>query len=178
MGAGAGRVSADGEGAWQSDYADSNQDYDALYYNLELSGNIKPFAFGAGYESLGSGNNDNVPGARVGFKTPLATLHAFNGWADAFLATPNAGLRDLYGFAQVMLPAQIPLRFIYHKFDADSGRGDFGQEFDVVLSKKFGKHWSGLLKYSCYDGKDAAVPALAVANVEVHKFWAQVEFTF
>jgi len=166
------------EGAWQTDYSDSTLDYDALYYNLELSANIKPFAFGAGYESLGSGKNENAPGTRVGFKTPLATLHAFNGWADTFLATPNTGLRDLYGFAQVTLPAQIPLRLVYHKFDPESGSGDFGQEFDVVLSKKFGKHWSGLLKYSYYEGKDAAPPSLAAANVNVHKFWAQVEFNF
>jgi hypothetical protein len=166
------------EFAWQTDYADSTQDYATEYYNLELSGNLKPFAFGAGYEVLGSDSNDNAPGTRSSFKTPLATLHAFNGWADVFLNTPANGLRDLYGFAQVTLPYQIPLRFVYHKYDADSGSGDYGQEFDVVASKKFGKHWTALLKYSFYDGDDAAPPALAVADVEVHKFWVQVEFNF
>ncbi|MBI4327787.1 MAG: alginate export family protein [Chloroflexi bacterium] len=167
-----------GEFAWQTDYGGSQLDYDAIYYNVELSANVKPFAFGAGYETLGSARNDSVPGARVGFKTPLATLHAFNGWADSFLATPNAGLRDLYGFAQVTLPAQVPLRFVYHKFDADNGGADFGQEFDVVASKKLGKYWTALLKYAFYDGQDAAAPALALANVDIHKFWAQVEFNF
>lgn len=166
------------EFAWQTDYADTTQDYATEYYNLELSGNVKPFAFGAGYEVLGSDSNDNAPGTRTGFKTPLATLHAFNGWADVFLNTPANGLRDLYGFAQVTLPYQVPLRFVYHKYDADSGNGDYGQEFDVVASKKFGKYWTALLKYSFYDGDDAATPALAVADVEVHKFWAQVEFNF
>jgi hypothetical protein len=158
--------------AWQTDYADSTQDYDALYYNLELSGNVKPFAFGVGYESLGSGSNGNAPGTRVGFKTPLATLHAFNGWADEFLGTPAAGLTDIYGFVQVTLPAQIPLRLVYHKFDAESGSGDFGHEIDVVASKKFGKHWSGMLKYAYFDGKDAPVA------FDAQKFWAQVEFNF
>jgi hypothetical protein len=97
-----------------------------------------------------------------------------------FLDTPLRGLRDLYGFAQVTLPYQVPLRFIYHKFDADSGGGDFGQEFDVVASRKFGKYWTALLKYSYYDGKDIipfpTPPGPSVSDV--HKFWAQIEFNF
>lgn len=165
------------EFAWQTDYADSPQSYEAEYFNVELGAAIKPFAFGAGYEVLGTDSNDNAPGS-IGFRTPLATLHAFNGWADVFLATPSNGLRDLYGFAQVTLPAQIPLRVVYHKFDADSGGADYGQEFDVMASKKFGKYWTALLKYSFYDGDEAAPPALAVPDVEIHKFWAQVEFNF
>lgn len=167
-----------GEFAWQTEYADSTLDYDAKYYNLELSGNIKPFAFGAGYEVLGSGENSGAGGGRTAFRTPLATLHAFNGWADVFLNTPNDGLRDLYAFAQVTLPAQIPLRFVYHKFDADSGSADYGQEFDVVASKKFGKNWTATLKYAYYMGEDAAAPALAAPDVDVQKFWAQIEFNF
>lgn len=165
------------EVAGQTDYADSALDYDALYYNLELSGNVKPFAFGVGYEVLGSGRNDHAPG-RIGFQTPLATLHAFNGWADMFLATPNAGLHDLYAFAQITLPWQMPLRFVYHKLDADHGGADFGHEYDVVLSKQLGKHWSAMLKYSYYHGQDAAPPAIAAANVNAHKLWAQIEFNY
>lgn len=167
-----------GEFAWQTEYGDSALDYDAPYYNIELSGNVKPFAFGAGYEVLGSGENSGAGGGRTGFRTPLATLHAFNGWADVFLNTPNEGLRDLYAFAQVTLPGKIPLRFVYHKFDADSGDADFGQEFDVVASRKFGRNWTVLLKYANYVGEDAATPALALADVDVQRFWAQVEFNF
>ncbi|MEW6158473.1 MAG: alginate export family protein [Verrucomicrobiota bacterium] len=165
------------EFAWQTDYAASPQGYEAEYYSFEVGANLKPFAFGAGYEVLGTDSNSNGAGS-VGFRTLLATLHAFNGWADVFLNTPSKGLRDLYGFAQVTLPAQIPLRFVYHKFDADSGGADYGQEFDVIASKKFGKHWTALVKYSFYEGQDAAPPALAVPGVDVHKFWAQVEFNY
>jgi len=167
-----------GEFAWQTDYADSTLNYEASYYNVELSGNIKPFAFGAGAEGLGSGANSGAGGGQAAFRTPLATLHAFNGWADVFLNTPNNGLQDLYAFAQITLPPQIPLRFVYHKFDAEHGGADYGQEFDVVASKKFGKYWTALLKYAYYDGKDAAAPALTVPNVNVQKFWAQMEFNF
>lgn len=157
--------------ALQTDYGDSTLNYEALYYNLELSAAIPSVAFGAGYEVLGSDNN-------VGVKTPLATLHAFNGWADVFLTTPNAGLRDLYAFGQITLPASLPLRLTYHQYHAADGAGDFGKEFDVSLSKKFGKSWTALLKYCYYAGNDAAAPSLPVADTNVQKFWAQVEFNF
>jgi hypothetical protein len=159
------------EFALQTDYANSPLNYSAEYYNVELSGAIKPFAFGIGYEVLGSDNG-------ASFRTPLATLHAFNGWADVFLNTPAAGLRDLYAFAQITLPQQIPLRFVYHKFDADTGGGDFGHEFDVIASRRFGRNWTALLKYAYYVGKDAAPPALTVPNVDKQVFWAQIEFNF
>jgi Alginate export len=175
------KVSVDyrAEFAWQTDYADSTLRYGAEYYNLEAGAGVKPFAFGAGYEDLGSSANTGAGGGRASFRTPLATLHAFNGWDDVFLATPANGLRDLYGYAQVMLPAvQVPLRFVYHKFDADYGGGNYGQEFDVVASKKFGRYWTALVKYAYYDGADAlGLPATA-AHMDIQKFWAQVEFNF
>ena len=85
------------EVALQTDYKDSLQDYQAAYYNFELSATMKPVSIGAGYEVLGSDENDAGVG-NVGFRTPLATGHAFNGWADVFLATPANGLRDAYAF--------------------------------------------------------------------------------
>jgi len=157
------------EVAFQTDYADSPQDYETEYYNIELGANVKPVVFGAGYEVLGSDNG-------FSFKTPLATLHAFNGWADVFLATPALGLQDIYAFAQVTLPAQIPLRAVYHKFDSDEGSADYGSEIDVVASKKFGKNWAAMLKYAYYMGEDpvSGLPA----GTDVQKFWAQVEYNF
>jgi hypothetical protein len=169
-----GKVSADyrAEYAYQTDYGKSTLNYNASYYNFEAGLNAKPFAFGGGYEVLGSGSNTGAGPARTGFQTPLATLHAFNGWDDVFLATPADGLQDLYGYFQVTLPEQIPVRFVYHKYNADYGSGDYGQEYDVVVSKKFGKYWNALVKYACYNGQDAP------AAYTVNKFWAQVEFNF
>lgn len=165
------------EFAYQKNWAGSPLRYDARYYNLEGGLNIKPVAFGGGYEVLGSGANSGAFGGRASFRTPLATLHAFNGWDDVFLTTPANGLDDLYGYLQVTLPAQIPVRFVFHKFAADSGGGDYGNEFDVMASKKFGKHCSALVKYACFQGQDAASPSIA-ANADIQKFWAQVEFNF
>jgi hypothetical protein len=168
------------EFAWQTDYASSPLRYGTQYYNLEGGVNIKPFSLGAGYEDLGSSANTGVTGGQASFRTPLATLHWFNGWANVFITTPVDGLRDLYGYAQVILPEQVPVRFVYHKFDADYGSGNYGQEFDVMAWKNFGKYWSVTLQYAYYQGQDAAPGSfLATApHVDAQKFWAQIEFNF
>ena len=165
------------EFAWQTAYADSPQDYQTEYYHFMLGANVKPFVLGAGYEVLGSGSNDGAGPANVGFRTPLATLHAFNGWADVFLNTPNDGLRDFYAFAQVTLPGEIPFRFVYHLFNSDTDGLNYGQEFDFVLSKKLGKYWNAMAKYAFYDAQAPAPPAQVVA-ANVQKFWLQLEFNF
>jgi hypothetical protein len=164
--------------AWQTDYAESPLQYDALYANLEGGFTFNHFSIGAGWEDLGSGRNSGLGGGRASFRTPLATLHAFNGWDDVFVNTPANGLHDLYGYAQVVLPAAIPVRFIYHKYDADWGGDNYGQEFDVIASKKLGKYWTALLKYACYEGEDAPAPSLALTGVDVQKAWAQLEFNY
>jgi hypothetical protein len=166
------------EFAWQTDYADNPQRYGAPYYNLEAGANIHPLAFGAGYEVLGSGKNDGKGGGYASFQTPLATAHAFNGWADVFVTTPPNGLRDVYAYLQVTLPARIPVRFVYNKYDADHGSSDYGQEFDFLVTRKFGKHWSGLLEYAYYLGEDPAPPSVTARDVTVQKFWAAAEFNY
>lgn len=160
-----GAVSYRGEFAWQTDYADNPADYETAYYLGELKATYDRFSLSVGYEALGSDNAQ-------GFRTPLATLHAFNGWADVFSTTPTTGLRDFYASAGVNLPLNIPVNFVYHKFDADTGGADFGQEYDLVASRKFGKNWTVLAKYAKYDGK--AAPFAFDKQV----FWAEIEFNF
>ena len=65
----------------------------------------------------------------------------------------------------------MPLWFVYHKVDSDTGGLDLGHEFDVVLSKKLGKHWAALAKYAHYEAEDGPF-----GNVD--KFWLQLEFNF
>ena len=163
-----------GEFAWQTDYADSPLDYATEYYNIEAGATILPVSFGAGYEVLGSDVDDNpfLGPTRVSFRTPLATAHPFNGWANVFTTTPAEGLRDVYGFVQVTLPYDVPVRAVYHSFEPDARGPDFGHEIDLMASKKFGKYWAATVKYAHYDGKDVPV------NFDVDKFWAQVEFSF
>jgi hypothetical protein len=171
------RLNHRAEYAFQTDYAEQPARYSAHYLRAELSGDYDRFTLGAGCELLGSGRNRNQPGTRVGFKTPLATLHAFNGWADVFLATPDDGLRDLHAFLGARLPGDVPIRIVYHKYYAHRGGADYGQEINFIASRAFGRHFSALLKYAYYDGKDSAVPAIP-APFDKHLFWAQIEFNF
>ncbi len=168
--AGIAKLSADVKLAWraelatQSDHGSSALNYTARYLGLEAGLIGKPGSLALGYELLGSGDN-------VGFKTPLATLHAFNGWADLFLATPAAGLRNTYVKATASLPGAISLVAFYHKFETDTGGTDLGNEFDLQLSRKFGEAVTGLVKYADFRRDSAAYP-------DVRKLWLQVEFVY
>ncbi len=151
------------EAATQSDYRDSPLSYDAHYYVLEAGLALKSASLTLGDELLGSDHN-------VGFKTPLATLHAFNGWADLFLTTPAAGLRDTYLRATADLPAKVAFVGSYHQFNTDAGGINLGDETDLQFSRKFGPRFTALVKYADFRRHSLAYP-------NVQKVWAQVEFT-
>lgn len=154
--------------ARQSDYGDNPVGYDADYIAASIGAGVAGFSLGAGYEELGS--DDGV----AAFQTPLATLHAFNGWADVFLTTPANGLRDYYGsigkgFGDLGPLKGLNAKVVYHQFDSDVGGFDYGSEWDASLGFKFGK--VGLLaKYADYDA--------ASLGTDTTKFWLQAEYAF
>jgi len=152
------------EYAYQDDYADQPVNYSADYYAVEAGYAHGKLNAGIGYEVLGSDN-----GAKA-FATPLATLHAFNGWADVFLGTPANGLEDLYGWVGATLPGALGLRVIYHDFKSYSDSIDYGTEWDIQLSKNIDKNWAALLKVADFNS-DSTLP-------DVTRYWAQVEFKF
>ncbi len=66
-----------------------------------------------------------------GFRTPLATLHGFNGWTDKFLATPANGLVDVY----VRLDHDLDnwnWTVRWHQFRSAIGSMDYGAEIDAM----------------------------------------------
>ncbi|KPL68368.1 hypothetical protein SZ64_09695 [Erythrobacter sp. SG61-1L] len=146
-----GGVSLDiaGTFATQSDLGGNPTPYTAEYYNVEAGLGLKGFTLKAGYEELGS------DGGVAAFQTPLATLHAFNGWADLFLTTPAAGLRDYsigasYKFAKVKALPGLNAAVTWHSFESDFGGANYGSEWDASLGFKLGK--VGLMaKYASYN---------------------------
>ncbi len=150
--------------ATQTDAGHSALDYRARYHALELGLAAKSGAIAVGQELLGTDRG-------TGFKTPLATLHAFNGWADLFLATPAAGLQDTYLKGSATLPHGINALALYHWFAADAGAADPGREFDAQLVRKFGPRVTATLKYANFRREAAAYP-------NVQKIWIQAEFTY
>lgn len=165
------------EVATQSDHGENPTDYDENYYHIAPKISGHGFTFGAGYEML-QGNGTTA------FKTPLATLHKFNGWADIFLNTPANGLEDMYvmGAYKVSNTDTIldgtTLKAIYHDFQGEEA-GDFGSELDLSVGKSFtlpdfgqgAKKASLVLKYADYNADDAPY-------VDTEKFWLQLGVKF
>ncbi len=164
-----------GEYADQSPYKDGALSNNASYAFVELGIGIKAVTLKAGYELLGG---DGV----YAFQTPLATGHAFNGWADQFLVTPLTGLEDTYFSAAAALKG-IKLLGVYHNFALDEGSGDYGTELDLRITKGFGKMYSVGAKYANYSA-DAGTPAFSLPgaivrpNVDVKKFWVWLGLKF
>ncbi len=149
-----------------------NRSQDADYYNINLSGVYNGFIAGVGYEVLSDkGDGD------FAFWTPLATLHAMNGWADVFLKTPNEGLEDLsvklgYNFGEYG-----KIVGIYHNFSSDkknaAGDDDLGDEIDIAYKVKLLKGLGLLLKYADYSEGDASFN-----KKDVTKYWIQLDYKF
>ena len=109
--------------ARQSDYADNPLSYDAVYYSVQGVLTTGAFTFTGAYEVLGSDDGN------AGFRTPVATLHKFQGWTDRFLATPAAGVRDTW-FSVGGKVGNATITGVFHAFGADEGgRGRGGLRF-------------------------------------------------
>ena len=150
-----------------SDYADNTQDLDSEYYLAELGYSFKGVAFKGGYEVL---SGDSGPGNRA-FQTPLATKHAFQGWADIFLLTPADGVKDAYvGLTAPLLGGS--LQAWYHDFRAERDSSQYGEEIDVSYAHPIPgvKGLVGLVKYANYDADDF--------SVDTEKLWAQLQYSY
>ena len=150
------------EYASQSDYAENADDYDLDYYLVEGGIDTGRMTAKLGYEVL-EGNGQNA------FQTPLATLHAMNGWADQFLTTPANGLKDAYVSAGTAV-AGVKLAAVYHDFRSEKGSVRYGTEWGLVATKTFGEHYSIGAKYAAYKSRDF--------SVDTDKLWLWAEASF
>lgn len=151
------------EAARQTDRGASPLDYAARYLAAESGVNLARGGLAAGVEVLG--HDAGLP-----FRTPLATLHPFNGWADVFSAIPAGGLRDGYLRLQADLPGALALSVRRHWFRSDREGARLGEEFDGLLSRRFGPAWTALAKFADFRARARGLP-------DVRKFWFQVEYT-
>ncbi len=159
-----------GEYARQSDNraTAAGLDYAADYHAIRLEYRTACIDIALGREVLGSDSG-------VGFGTPLATLHAFNGWADVFSATPSDGLVDHHVKVTARLPAKIGVQVAFHDFSADRGSQDYGQEIDVMARRPFGDRLAVLAKYANYMASSGdANPR----GADVEKFILETTFSF
>lgn len=143
-------VSATLSYATQSDAYDNPLSYRAPYALVDGAVGWAGLRLGGGYEVLGS--SDGVKG----FATPLATLHAFQGWADRFLATPKDGVEDLYaslGYTAKRVAGldAVLVSLVYHDFDAERTSAGLGEELNglvrvgwqkLALTAKYAQYWA------------------------------------
>lgn len=155
--------------ARQTDYRNSPTRFDLGYLDLGVGLKQSSRWFSLGFERLeGDGHR--------GFQTPLATLFAYQGWADVFLSTPPGGVRDLNlraGATFKLGPKAIPLTLqaAAHDFTDDDGSRRYGREFDLAASIPITKRLTAEARAASFDG---VRPGFA----DRQKFWLTLEAKF
>ncbi len=199
-----GDAGENGAGVEVADFDDND------YYNIELGARFggtrvdglglmpigePTFQITVGQEVLeGQGDGGNA------LQTPLATFHAFQGWADKFIgptggsATPVGGIEDtsvnltiLGLFGNVIGKNKIVVS--YHDFEPDKNFtgpngtiSDYGTEWNLLWGKPdlFGKKGLlGAIKYADYNedcGTGAGSDPLFCVDTE--KFWVMLQYTY
>jgi hypothetical protein len=156
------------EYAQQTEYADNPLNLNSDYYLAELGYVIKGVTLKGGYEVLGG---DKGPGNRA-FQTPLATKHAFQGWADTFLLTPAGGVKDAYLGGSAPLFGGT-LAAWYHDYRAEQSSRHYGDEINLSYAHPIPgvKGLVGLVKYASWDADD-------FTTVDTDKVWLQAQYSY
>lgn len=149
--------------ARQSDYANNPLTSDTNYLALSVAKAFGPVRTILGYEILGSDKGVTA------FKTPLATLHAFQGWADIFLNTPAAGIEDAYISFSGSLK-EVALTGNYHDFSSEVGNVGYGSEVDLQASYTFNPTVSAAVKFASYSSDNF--------SIDTDKLWLTVNISF
>ena len=155
------------EGSYQTDFGSNPDEFSLAYLHGEAGIASGGWKAAVGVERLGG------DGTR-GFITPFATLHKFQGFADVFLATPAAGIRDLYGqlFYKTNIPilgsAAFSVRF--HDFRAPVDGSDLGEEFDFTAQFTPAPKWVFRLKYGDFFGSRSLPSA--------RRFFASISYQY
>lgn len=164
------------EFAQQSDYGDNTADYTADYVLAEA---------GVGWRWLnlrGGWNAIHGASATDRFTTPLATGHAFNGWADVFLTPPANGLEALSLTLEANVPGIEGLSVMAVGYDFRSQSNDFhyGRELDLRAEYRvipFDKNLLIGIKFARFVGDEVA--QIGGASFEsINKFWAYSQYSF
>jgi hypothetical protein len=159
------------EWSHQSDYGSGKVAYDADRYNVMSGFSAYNIMFQGAMEQLGGS------GLNKTFDTPLGTNHAFQGWADLFTTTPVNGIRDVFGTVMVPIKAaDVVLTGVYHDYSDDTGRFNYGNEWNFLATKKFGKHYTLLAKYAYYTAGSNNDPGFLSTNTQ--KIWLQGNINF
>lgn len=167
-----GGVALYGELAYQ-DKAGIAGEEDALYAHATATK-----AFGCQSLTLGLEHLD------AGFKTPLATVHTFNGFADVTdggrLSGSHNGLTDLYVSHTTPIFCGIKWMNVLHAFGDNEISAGYGWEFDSVLTKKFDDNFTAIAKFAVFEGDDDVYVnnPLDAGLPDTSRFSVELNYTF
>ena len=147
--------------ARQSDYADNPMSYDTLYYSVQGIAVLGAVTLTGAIETLGSDHGE------AGFRTPVATLHKFQGWTDRFLATPATGVRDTW-FSVAGKVGGATVTGVFHDFQADAGGADHGSEIGLAITYPLRDNLSFLFKTARYSADEHAS--------DITKLWLMLDW--
>ena len=169
------------EAANQQDYRNNPNDIDVNYFAGELGisqtigGVIETVGFKLSVEQLGG------KGGVQAFQTPLGTNHAFQGFADRFLATPGDGIRDIFATINMkVLGAQFSTS--YHVFNAVRDDYRYGSEWDFLVERAFATRLLVGLKYADYradrNALNVARNTAGKQAFDLNRFWVYLQFKY
>lgn len=162
-----------GEFAWQQPDTESFDDtsYRMISAGIKTKGHTLKFKS----EFLGSGNGN-------AFRTPLATLHIHQGWADRFLSTPIEGVSNTSINVSGKL-SEVKYTLEFNTYSSDEGGYDFGTEFGAMLSyswpdeSRYLAGWSMGGKFTTFSADTGNVDGTSFNDVTKFWFWFQRKFT-
>jgi hypothetical protein len=158
-----------GELAWQ-DNAGTAGDKEAMYFHGTATKVLGSHSITLGMEFLDSG-----------FKTPLATLHAFNGFADVFVAGRAAGGHN--GLTDTYLNHTMPIFWGMKWLNSVHLMGDneisdgYGWEYNSVLTKKFNDNFTAIAKLALFQANDDIFSGKAVLP-DATRFSVELNYVF
>jgi hypothetical protein len=166
-----------GELAWQ-DKAGVLGAEEAMYAHFTTTKNLKTDSFDFGALTLGLEHLD------AGFKTPLATVHAFNGFADVTdagrISGSHNGLTDLYVSHTIPVCFGIKWMNVFRAMGDNEVSAGYGWEYDSVLTKKFDDHFTAIAKFAYFDsdGDDYTNNAVADSLPDATRVSIELNYTF
>jgi len=154
----------------QSNYENNPGSFQLDRYNILLGIAYSGITLKSGMEIL-DGNGTYA------FQTPLGSRHGYQGWADQFLVTPAAGVRDIQATIDKNFYG-VDFLFAYHSFADSYGHGYYGDEYDFLISKNFGEHYQVLAKYAYYNADNSLAAQTAGVDKNTQKIWLQGSVSF
>lgn len=168
--------------ARQSDYHHNTPDFSLDYFGADLAATFDIYTAKVSYESLeGDGTR--------GFTTPLATVHAFNGWSDAFVS-PGGNKSFVDGLEDLNVSLNVKPRFRatyffntdlvarYHDFDDQRTGANLGHEWDLQFTAAITTKLSVQLKYADFKRVKTVLVGTAAPPASRTKTWLTLEYKF